>query len=135
MLDAVLSSHRDVLILLARWLLVALYILTGWQKMQRFSGTVTSMASLGAPFPPLAAVISIVIEFFVCLAIALGIFTQPLALLLCLFTLGTALIGHRYWTMEGPQRHANQLHFFKNMGITGGFLLLAITGPGRFALL
>ena len=33
---------------------------------------------------------------FVGIAIVLGIFTRPLALLFCAFTLGTALIGHRY---------------------------------------
>jgi len=135
MLDALLSSHRDVLILLARLLLVALYIMTGWQKMSGFSGTVTYMASLGTPFPKLATLISIILEFFACIAIALGVFTRPLALLLFLFTLGTALIGHRYWTMEGPDRHENQLNFFKNMSIMGGMLLLAITGAGRFALM
>ena len=135
MLDALLSSQRDVLILLARLLLVALYIMTGWQKMLGFSGTATYMASLGTPFPKLATLISIVLEFFACIALALGVFTRPLALLLFLFTLGTALIGHRYWTMEGPDRHANQLNFFKNMSIMGGLLLLAITDAGRFALM
>src|SRR3974390_3207157 len=35
----------------------------------------------------------------VAFAVAVGAFTRPLALLLFLYTLGTALIGHRYWTM------------------------------------
>ncbi|HEX2518157.1 MAG TPA: DoxX family protein, partial [Castellaniella sp.] len=93
------------------------------------------MASLKAPFPKLATIISIALEFFACVAIALGVFTRPLALLLFLFTLGTALIGHRFWTMEGSDRYENQLNFFKNMSIMGGMLLLAITGAGRFALM
>jgi putative oxidoreductase len=93
------------------------------------------MASTGAPAPTLSTVVSIIMEFFVGIALVLGIATRPLALLFFLFTLGTALIGHRYWTLEGPARHENQLNFFKNLSIMGGLLLLAITGPGKFALL
>src|SRR3546814_4294063 len=100
-----------------------------------FSGTVAYMASLGTPFPKLATIISIALEFFACIAIALGVFTRPLALLLFLFTLGTALIGHRFWTMEGSDRNENTLNFFNNMSIMGGMLLLAIPGAGRFALM
>src|SRR5207245_8848951 len=51
-----------------------------------------------------------------------------------LFTLGTALLGHRYWKLEGAERHANMLNFYKNLSITGGLLLLAVTGPGKYAL-
>ena len=52
-----------------------------------------------------------------------------------MFTLGTALLGHRYWSLEGTARHQNELNFYKNLSIMGGLLLLAITGPGRFALM
>ena len=68
------------------------------------------------------------------IALVLGAFTRPLALLFCLFTLGTAFLGHRYWKLEGAERHANMLNFYKNLSITGGLLLLAVTGPGRYAL-
>ena len=134
MLDALLSSYQDVLILVARCLLVALYLMTGWQKLSGYTGTVKYMQSLGVPFPKVATAGSIVMELFVCLALALGLFTRPLALLLFGFTFVTALVGHHFWTMEGPARHANQLNFFKNLSIMGGFLLLAVTGSGRFAL-
>jgi putative oxidoreductase len=51
------------------------------------------------------------------------------------FTLGTALLGHRYWRLQGAARHENLLNFYKNVSIAGGLLLLAITGPGRYALI
>jgi putative oxidoreductase len=63
------------------------------------------------------------------------VFTRQLALLYVVFVLATALVGHRYWTLEGAARHENQINFFKNMSIMGGLLLLAITGPGRFAIM
>ena len=133
-LDTFLSAHSDVLILLARVLVSALFLLTGWQKMTGFAGTVGYMRSVGTPLPEVAAVVSVVMELFVGAALLLGIWVRPLALLLFLFTFGTALIGHHFWTMQAAARHENQLNFFKNLGIMGGLLLLSITGAGTYAL-
>ncbi|NMM81431.1 hypothetical protein B2J86_10950 [Acidovorax sp. SRB_14] len=129
-----LAANADLVILLARILLMALFLITGWEKLTDFAGTTEYMASTGAPAPALSTAVAIVMEFGVGIALVLGVFTRPLALLMALFTLGTALIGHRYWRLQGPERHANLLNFYKNASITGGLLLLAITGPGRYAL-
>ena len=77
---------------------------------------------------------AIVVEVPVALAVALGVWTRPLALLLALYTLGTALIGHPFWTMEGAARYANAINFYKNVSIIGGFLLLYVTGAGRYSV-
>ena len=121
-------------ILLARILLVVLFVLFGWSKLTDFSGTVGYMASLSLPVPTLAAAVVVLMEFFVGLAIVLGFCTRPLALLLALYTLGTALIGHHYWTMEGADRMANMINFYKNVSIVGGLLLLCVTGPGKYSI-
>ncbi|MGN6283339.1 DoxX family protein [Frateuria sp.] len=121
-------------ILLARILLVVLFVLFGWSKLTDFSGTVGYMASQGLPVPTLAAAVVVIMEFFVGLAILLGFCTRPLALLLALYTLGTALIGHHYWTMDGTERMANMINFYKNLSVIGGLLLLCVTGPGRYSM-
>lgn len=121
-------------ILVARILLVVLFVLFGWSKLTDFSGTAGYMASLGLPVPTLAAAVVVLMEFFVGLAIVLGFYTRPLALLLALYTLGTALIGHHYWTMEGADRMANMINFYKNISIIGGLLLLCVTGPGKYSI-
>ena len=36
--------------------------------------------------------------------------------------------------MEGAARYANAINFYKNVGIIGGFLLLYVTGAGRYSL-
>ena len=51
-----------------------------------------------------------------------------------LFVLGTALIGHHFWTMVDPERAANMTQYFKNLSIMGGLLLLGITGPGKYSI-
>jgi putative oxidoreductase len=50
------------------------------------------------------------------------------------YTLGTALIGHRYWTITGADRVAGMDSFYKNLSIMGGFLLLYITGAGKYSI-
>jgi hypothetical protein len=72
-------------------------------------------------------------ELPVAFAVAVGAFTRPSALLLFLYTLGTALIGHRYWTtMTGADRVDGMDSFYKKFSIMGGFLLLYITGAGKY---
>jgi putative oxidoreductase len=47
---------------------------------------------------------------------------------------GTAVIGHHYWTLTDPERSMNVTQFYKNMSIIGGFLLLSVTGAGKYSL-
>jgi putative oxidoreductase len=54
--------------------------------------------------------------------------------LLALYTLGTAVIAHRYWTVTGADKVDSMESFYKNLGIMGGFLLLYITGAGKYSI-
>jgi putative oxidoreductase len=129
-----LDRYRDGGLLVARVMMMVLFVLFGWQKLVGFHDAVAYMASTGAPLPALAAVISVVMELVVGLLLAAGFYTRPLALLLALYTLGTAAIGHRYWSMTGLAQYDNMIHFYKNVAIAGGLLLLALTGPGKYSL-
>ena len=125
---------KDEAILLARILLIVLFVLFGWSKLTDYTGTVSYMTQTGAPAPSISALVAIVMEVFVALAVALGAWTRPLVLLLALYTFGTALIGHPFWTMEGAARYGNAINFYKNISIIGGFLLLYVTGAGRYSI-
>ncbi len=128
------DETSDLLILLARIMLVALFIQAGWSKLFNYPGLATMLTARGVPSPSVAAVFVIAVELLGGLAILLGIWTRPLALLMAVYTIATAFIGHRFWELDGPARAANLINFYKNWSIAGGFLLLAATGPGRFAL-
>ena len=129
-----MNGINDELILAARLLLTALFLIFGWRKLRDFSGTVSQMAQLGVPMPALAAAVATFMELPVAFAVAVGAFTRPLALLMFLYTLGTALIGHRYWTITGAGRVDSMDGFFKNLSIMGGFLLLYMTGAGKYSI-
>ena len=124
----------DGAILIARILLMLLFLIFGWQKLTGFSGTIGYMAHVGAPAPALAAVIAVGMELFVGIALVLGVATRPLAILMLVYTFGTALIGHHYWAMTGMERFEAMIGFYKNLSIMGGLLLLYVTGAGKFSI-
>jgi putative oxidoreductase len=99
-----------------------------------FSGTVKEMIAEGAPLPTISAIIAIIMELFVGIALVIGFYTRPLALLFALYTLGTALIGHHYWSMPDTERAANIINFYKNVSIIGGLVLLCVTGAGKYSV-
>lgn len=129
-----LEQQKDGVMLLARILLMILYLTSGWGKLTHFAATSSYIASLGAPFPDIATGAAIFMELVVAAALIVGFWTRPLALLMAVFTLAAAVLVHHYWTMTGDARHGNFIHFYKNISIIGGLLLLAVNGPGRYSL-
>ena len=129
-----MNGINDELILAARLLLTTLFLLFGWRKLTDYSVTVSQMVQLGVPTPVLAGAVATFMELPVAFAVAIGAFVRPLALLLVLYTLGTGLIGHRYWTKTGADRVDNMDSFYKNLSIMGGFLLLHMTGAGQYSI-
>jgi len=129
-----INGIDDELILAARILLATLFLIFGWRKLRDFSGTVSQMVQLGLAMPVLAAVVATFMELPVAFAVAVGAFTRPLAALMALYALGTALIGHRYWTVKDADFVDSLDGFFKDLSIMGGFLLLYITGAGKYSM-
>src|SRR5271155_1135803 len=128
------NDVNNEVILAARILLATLFLIFGWRKLTDYSGTVSQMVQLSAPMPVLATAVAIFMELPVAFAVAIGAFTRPSALLLAFYTLGTSLVEHRYWTVTGAGRLESMENFYKNLSITGGFLLLCVTGGGRYSI-
>lgn len=129
-----LDNYRDWLLLVARVALTILFVKFGWQKVVNFSATEAYMSSTGLPAASLATIIAVVMEFGVGIALVLGFYARPLALVLALYTLVTAWIGHPYWHMTGAMQYESMINFYKNISIAGGLLLLCLTGAGRYSL-
>ena len=129
-----INHINDEVILAARLLLATLFLIFGWRKLKDFSGTVSQMLQLGVPMPVAAAGVATFMELPVAFAVAVGAFTRPSALLLFIYTLGTALIGHRYWTITGAAYVDSMDGFYKNISIMGDFLLVYVTGAGKYSI-
>jgi len=129
-----LNDINAAVILAARLFLSTLFLIFGWRKLRDYSGTVSQIVQLGGPMPVVATAVAIFMELPVAFAVAVGAFARLSALLMVLYTLGTALIGHRYWTISGADRVDSMDGFYKDLSIMGGFLLLYVTGAGKYSI-
>ena len=129
-----INDIDDTVILAARIFLATLFLIFGWRKLRDYPGTLSQMVGDGLPAPVLAVAVAIFMELPVAFAVAVGAFTRLSGSLLVLYTLGTSLIEHRYWTMKGAVQLATMEAFYKNLSIMGGFLLLYITGAGKYSV-
>src|SRR6516162_7214711 len=57
-----MSMLTDGAALLGRLLLALIFLLSGFQKLAGFEGTVAFMAAEGLPFPLLAAIVALIVE-------------------------------------------------------------------------
>jgi putative oxidoreductase len=128
------EAMKDPLLLLSRILMMLLFVIFGWQKLTAFDGTTAYFAHLDVPLPAVATCMAIVMELGVGAAIMLGLFTRPLAVVLGLYTIVVALLGHPFWNLSGAVEIDAEIHFFKNISIMAGLLTLFITGAGRYSL-
>ena len=66
------------------------------------------------------------------LALAAGKFPRLSAVLLAGSLIPTTAAGHRFWEYQDPkERAAQQVHFFKNLGLLGGLLLASADTHGK----
>jgi putative oxidoreductase len=129
-----ISGINDEFILAARLLLATLFLIFGWRKLRDFSGTINQMVQLGVPVPGPAAAVALLMELPIAFAVAVGAFTRLSAALMALYALGTAFIGHRYWTVKGADYVDSLDGFYKDLSIMGGFLLLCVAGAGKYSI-
>ncbi len=114
-------------LLAGRLLLAFIFVHEGWTLIGNFSGAAAYMQKFGVPGLLLPAVIAL--ELGGGLLIALGAFTRPMASLFAIFCVLTAVLFH--WQFGDRNQ---LLHFQKDLAIAGGFLILAVSGPGDWSL-
>jgi putative oxidoreductase len=123
------SASNSATILVGRILLSAIFLISGFGKLTAISGTAGYFGSLGLPAPTVTAVVVGLIELLGGIAILIGFQTRIVAWVLAIFTLATGLVAHTGWADQ-----MQMVQFLKNLGITGGFLLLASSGPGAYSI-
>lgn len=120
-------SSPPLAILVARVLLMLLFLVSGLGKLGNLAGTQSYMETMGVPGILLWPTIAF--EIITGLCILLGFQTRLVAAVLAGFSLVTAFIFHHQF--NDPTQ---QIMFLKNMAIAGGFILLACTGAGRYSI-
>ncbi|MCX4162361.1 MULTISPECIES: DoxX family protein [Paraburkholderia] len=122
-------------IFIARLALAVLFLWGGVTKLLGYAGFVSYMQSKGVPVVQIAAPIAVAVETLGGLFLVLGFKIRPLGFILAVYTIATAVLGHDFWNITDPvMQHDMLIHFLKNVGIAGGFLLLCTTGAGRISI-
>ena len=132
----------DIVIFIGRILMSAVFVVYGTLKFVDVSSILNSagtkrfmeLIASGAPAPTWLGYLIAAIELFGGLAILVGSKTRWVAWAFVVWVIIATALGHPFWTMEGAARAANQANFYKNLAIMGAYLLLAVTGAGRFSL-
>lgn len=104
-----------------------IFIISGFGKIAGYAGTQGYMEAMGVPGALLPLVI--LLELGGGLAIAAGLFTRWIALGLGGFSIVAAAIFHA--NFADPMQ---AISFWKNIGLAGGFLMLAAHGAGAWSL-
>src|SRR5579862_5094489 len=107
---------------IARLLISAIFLASGFLKLTNFSATAQSLAGMNIPLPTLAAAAAIVIEVGGALAILIGWHARLAAWLQFLYLVPVTIMIHNFWAAPAAIRQDQQIHFMKNLAIMGGLL-------------
>ncbi len=117
----------NILDLVARILISALFLINGVFKISNYDGTVGWMEGFG--IPGILLIPAIILEIVGPILIILGYKAKIAAGLLSLFCIATAVIFHNDFSDQ------MQLgSFLKNIALAGGFLFIFINGTKDFSL-
>ena len=128
------TNTQDTVALVARILLAAMFIISGFGKITGFDGTAGYIASKGLPMPQVVAALTIALELGGGILLAVGFKARWVALLLGIFSVVAAIIFHNFWAAEAAQKMGQQINFLKNITIAGGMLMVFAFGPGRLSV-
>jgi putative oxidoreductase len=130
--DRSATDWQDFMLLISRILVGLVFVIYGWEHISNMPKFAATMPARGLPV--FMGYIAPPVELIGGLALVLGFATRYAALVLLLFTVIAAFSSHAYWSVV-PQAVGNQrAHFWKNVAIWGGCLLLFITAGGRYSL-
>jgi putative oxidoreductase len=121
--------NLDVVALIGRIALSAIFINGGIEKLLAASATIAGFGRLGLPIPVVAYVVTVLVELVGGVFLLIGFRARATALLLAIWCVATALVAHWH-----PGDRNQMIHFMKNICMAGGMLQVVAFGPGRFGV-
>nr|WP_204262668.1 DoxX family protein [Methylobacterium sp. BTF04] len=121
------------MLLLARLLLAAALLPTGIARALNVSGFALTLAATGMPSPNAVATAAVIVQVFGPLALIVGVLPRISGLALAGFATVMAVLLHSFWQFVGPTAVAERTLFLADLGLAGGFVIYAMTGPGAWS--
>lgn len=128
------SVPRSGSALVGRFLLAAIFLLSGYAKLADPAGAIGYMSSAGIPSSDVLVYVAGGAEILGGLALVLGILARLAALGLFIYLIPVVFYFHAFWTFEGAERMNQMAHFMKNLAIMGGLLAVFALGPGGYSI-
>ena len=116
-----------VLDLIGRIFISGIFLLSGFNKIGNYDGTVGWMESFG--LPGFLLMPAIILEIVAPILIIIGYQTRIAAGALSLFCIATAIIFHNDFSDQ-----MQLIAFMKNLALAGGFLFLVVNGAKGYCL-
>lgn len=117
---------KNIVDVISRVMLAYLFVVAGYGKLFSYEATAGYMQSMHVPSFLLPLVI--LLELGGGVAIIIGLFTKFTSVFIAIFSIVAAILFHQ------GNDSVNSLMFMKDIGLAGGFLLLAIHGSGKFSI-
>jgi putative oxidoreductase len=125
----------SVLLLLARILLAAMFISSGYSALSDVAGTASYFAGLGLGPASLLAWAVGIFEIAAGALLVVGFQTPATAIVLALFSVVASFLGH--YGQGGDDAMAAFMHsqaLMKDIAVAGGMIALAVCGAGRLSV-
>ena len=113
--------------LIGRVFISGIFLLSGFNKIGNYNGTIGWMESFG--LPGFLLIPAIVLEIVAPILIIVGYQTKIAAAALSLFCIATAFIFHNDFSDQ-----MQIIAFMKNIALAGGFLFLVVNGAKGYCL-
>ena|SRR5689334_5541763 len=123
------------LLLIARILLAAMFLASGYSALSNIAGTADYFAGLGLGPPTLLAWGVGLFELIAGVLLVVGFQTRAVAVVLALFTLASTYLGH--YGQGGDDAAAVFMHtqaLLKDIAVAGGMIALAVQGAGKLSV-
>ena len=128
--DGIATSIADILLLLGRWLIAAVFLMTVWTG----GPTVAYLTSINYIAPEFMSPFAHVVEWIIVVTLVLGLATRYGALLAFAFVVIALVTAHLYWEYPQAAQGLQYVFLSKDLAIAGGALALFVAGGGRYSV-
>lgn len=121
---------------IGRLFISAIFVQGALGKIMGWSGQAVYMQSHHLPgqLIPTMLGVALVIEAAGVLSLILGLQARAAAFVMCLYLGLVSVLLHNFWAAQGMTAGGMQTQFLKNVGIMGGLLMIAASGPGKWSV-